>query len=166
MTLWNKAHWLLARAALNKRPGFRPQSCNQTGVTRDQISPPQGLILAAELTSFPGLPLGVRISNPTPSAAWLRGVTLDQWLGPCQALPRCAGAEAGGRWTRGEGALCSAPFEAPAADAPARRPPAARPPASPGCWSCQGLRSCRRIFIRLCNSLQPLGGPSLPPTKC
>lgn len=53
---------------------FPAQSWAQTGAIPYRVSLLQGLTLE-QLTSFPGLPLGLRISTPTPPAAWLGGVT-------------------------------------------------------------------------------------------
>ena len=58
------------RAALNKSLGFHlrePRS--DRGHSWSPLCHPQGLILEAELMSFPACPLGAGISNPMPSAA-------------------------------------------------------------------------------------------------
>lgn len=50
--------WLLARAALNKSPGFRPPELQaDRSYFLSNLCVPQGLILEAELTSFLGLRL-------------------------------------------------------------------------------------------------------------
>ena len=127
---------------------FPSQSWAQTGVIPYHISLLQGLMLGAELTSFPGLPLGVRIYNPTPPAAWPGRVTPQWRRRPCPAPCSWAG---GRRVGAGQALLCGSGTR--------------RLPPSSG-RSRQGLRSGSRVVSGLCNLPQPRGGLSLPPTEC